>query len=60
MRLTITCDQCLERMKVERPISEPGPVYVICHRCEVPLKAVVSESSIKRHPVKDPFAFLRR
>jgi formate dehydrogenase maturation protein FdhE len=47
-------------MKLERLIHEPETISLVCHNCESWLKCVISESSFKRNPVKDPFAFLRR
>jgi hypothetical protein len=41
MRVTITCEECGERHRLERKISEPGPIWIICHNCELPLQAVL-------------------
>lgn len=41
MRVTITCEECGERHKLERRVSEPGPIWIICHNCELPLQAVL-------------------
>ncbi len=42
MRITITCEECGAKHLLERPISEPGPIWIVCHRCEMPLQAVLS------------------
>jgi hypothetical protein len=41
MRVTITCEDCGERHRLERQISEPGPIWIVCHACELPLQAVL-------------------
>ena len=41
MRVTITCEDCGERHRLERRISEPGPIWIVCHSCELPLQAVL-------------------
>jgi hypothetical protein len=41
MRVTITCEECGERHRLERKITEPGPIWIICHSCELPLQAVL-------------------
>jgi len=41
MRVTITCEECGERHKLERRVTEPGPIWIICHNCELPLQAVL-------------------
>jgi hypothetical protein len=41
MRVTITCEDCGERHRLERRISEPGPIWIVCHKCELPLQAVL-------------------
>jgi hypothetical protein len=41
MRVTITCEECGERHRLERRITEPGPIWIICHGCELPLQAVL-------------------
>ena len=59
MRVTVTCESCGEKMKLERLIVEPETLSLVCHNCESWLKVEIAESSFKRNPVKDPF-FLRR
>ena len=46
MRVTITCEECGERHKLERRISEPGPIWIICHNCELPLQAVLDGPTV--------------
>jgi len=41
MRVTITCEECGERHRLERQVSEPGPIWIVCHNCELPLQAVL-------------------
>ncbi|MBV8086733.1 MAG: hypothetical protein JOZ92_03195 [Candidatus Dormibacteraeota bacterium] len=41
MRVTITCEECGERHRLERRVTEPGPIWIICHNCELPLQAVL-------------------
>jgi RNase P subunit RPR2 len=41
MRVTITCEECGHKHRLERRISEPGPIWIICHNCELPLQAVL-------------------
>ncbi|MBV9100274.1 MAG: hypothetical protein JOZ46_09630 [Candidatus Dormibacteraeota bacterium] len=46
MRVTITCEECGERHKLERRITEPGPIWIICHNCELPLQAVLDGPTV--------------
>jgi len=41
MRVTITCEDCGERHRLERRVWEPGPIWIVCHACELPLQAVL-------------------
>lgn len=41
MRVTITCEDCGERHRLERAVTEPGPIWIVCHSCELPLQAVL-------------------
>ena len=41
MRVTITCEDCGERHRLERRINQPGPIWIICHSCELPLQALL-------------------
>jgi hypothetical protein len=41
MRVTITCEDCGERHRLERNVTEPGPIWIVCHACELPLQAVL-------------------
>jgi hypothetical protein len=39
MRITITCEDCGRRHRLERSITEAGPIWIVCHACETPLRA---------------------
>ena len=41
MRVTITCEDCGERHRLERNVTEPGPIWIVCHSCELPLQALL-------------------
>lgn len=41
MRVSITCEDCGHRHRLERRITEPGPIWIICHSCELPLQAIL-------------------
>ena len=41
MTITITCEDCGQRHRLERTVSEPGTIYIVCHGCELPLQAVL-------------------
>ena len=45
MRVTITCEECGERHRLERRITDPGPIWIVCHNCELPLQAVLDGST---------------
>jgi RNase P subunit RPR2 len=34
LRVTVTCEECGERMRMERIIFAPEVVHLICHKCE--------------------------
>jgi len=53
MRVTITCEDCGERHRLERRVSEPGPIWIICHNCELPLQALL-EGSIAAETASEP------
>jgi hypothetical protein len=44
MRITITCEDCGRRHRLERSVDEPGPIWIVCHDCELPLRAVLEEN----------------
>ena len=48
MRITITCEECGRRHRLERSISDPGAIWIICHDCELPLRAVLDEQQSKK------------
>ena len=41
MRVTITCEECGRRHRLERQVMEAGPIWIVCHACELPLQAVL-------------------
>jgi hypothetical protein len=45
MRITITCEECGRRHRLERTIDETGPIWIVCHDCELPLRAVLETTS---------------
>jgi hypothetical protein len=45
MRVTITCEDCGHKHRLERRITEPGPIWIVCHNCELPLQAVLEGST---------------
>ena len=53
MRVTITCEECGERHRLERRVTEPGPIWIICHNCELPLQAML-EGAIASEPAAQP------
>ena len=53
MRVTITCEDCGQRHRLERRITEPGPIWIICHNCELPLQAML-EGTVRPEPAAQP------
>ena len=53
MRVTITCEDCGQRHRLERRVSEPGPIWIVCHNCELPLQAVL-EGPVAPEPAGRP------
>lgn len=41
MKVTITCEECGHRHRLERSVTEPGPIWIVCHECEIPLQALL-------------------
>jgi hypothetical protein len=41
MRITITCEECGRRHRLERSVADPGSIWIVCHDCELPLRAVL-------------------
>jgi hypothetical protein len=39
-RITITCDECGRRHRLERPVNSAGVIWIVCHECELPLHAL--------------------
>jgi transcription elongation factor Elf1 len=44
MRITITCEDCGRRHRLERSVDEPGSIWIVCHDCELPLRAVLEDN----------------
>lgn len=38
-RIAITCEDCGRRHQLERAVGESGPIWIVCHDCELPLHA---------------------
>jgi hypothetical protein len=55
MRITITCEQCGQRHRLARTITEPGPIYLVCHQCETPLNAILDETQVPTTPPRPPW-----
>lgn len=36
-RIKVTCEVCRFEQRLERKVTEPGALQVICHSCETPL-----------------------
>lgn len=43
MRITITCEECGRRHRLERSVDQPGAIWIVCHDCELPLRAVLED-----------------
>ncbi|HEX3606864.1 MAG TPA: hypothetical protein VH134_13145 [Candidatus Dormibacteraeota bacterium] len=55
MRITITCEECGRRHRLERTVDEAGPIWIVCHECELPLRAVLeTTSAAATAPVLEP------
>ena len=50
MRITITCEDCGHRHNLARRVSDPGEIWVVCHGCELPLRALLDEATAARRP----------
>jgi hypothetical protein len=42
-RITITCDDCGRRHRLERPVNAAGMIWIVCHDCELPLHAMFEQ-----------------
>jgi hypothetical protein len=52
MRITITCEECGRRHRLERTIDEGGPIWIVCHECELPLRAVLETPAMTSTPAE--------
>jgi hypothetical protein len=44
-RITITCDDCGRRHRLERPVNAAGMIWIVCHDCELPLHAMFEQNA---------------
>jgi transcription elongation factor Elf1 len=56
MRITITCEDCGRRHRLERSVDQPGPIWIVCHDCELPLRAVLEETAETVRHFRDVWA----
>jgi hypothetical protein len=49
MQITIVCTECGRRHHLERAVDVAGPICIVCHDCELPLRAVL-ESPVAAVP----------
>jgi hypothetical protein len=49
MRVTITCEECGRRHRLERSVTENGSIWIICHDCELPLRAQFDRQEVPAH-----------
>jgi hypothetical protein len=54
MRITITCEDCGRRHRLERSVADAGPIWIVCHSCETPLRADLEAAHTA--PVASQFA----
>jgi RNase P subunit RPR2 len=54
MKLTITCEACGTRHRLEREILWPQDIRMVCHGCEEPLvvRAELVAAVGRRHPAR--------
>lgn len=38
-RITISCEDCGRRHRLERTFGEPCMIWIVCHECELPIQA---------------------
>lgn len=53
-RVTITCDDCGRRHRLERPVGAPGTIWIVCHDCELPLHALLELPTSVEAPITTP------
>lgn len=46
MQAMVRCPRCWTYQTLERPITEPGTVHLICHRCEAPIHFEVTAADL--------------
>ena len=57
LRITITCEDCGHRHRLERTVVEPGEIWIMCHTCETPLQALMVEgvAAVQSEPTSPSF-----
>jgi hypothetical protein len=45
MRVSITCDECGRRHRLERTVHERDLLWIVCHDCELTLRVVVEAAT---------------
>jgi hypothetical protein len=53
-RITITCEDCGRRHRLERSVGAPGMIWIVCHECELPLHAVLEAPARFDEPAAAP------
>ena len=51
LRVTVTCELCGYQQKLERKITQPGHVDLICHDCEAPIGVEVTADKFAANAV---------
>lgn len=51
LRITVTCELCGYRQRLERKITQPGHVDLICHDCEASIGVEVTADKFAAHAV---------
>lgn len=52
MTVTVTCDECEHRMRLERKFWWPQKVLLICHECETPIVGVLTWDAFSHWPTR--------
>jgi hypothetical protein len=50
MKVTITCEDCGRKHRLERDVQEAGEIWIMCHNCEVPLVSILESDQFKGNP----------
>lgn len=46
LRVTIVCERCRHRHLMERHVYMAGPLYAVCHECELPMRSELTAEYI--------------